>query len=131
MAALQQQQQLQRQLMLQQQLILQQQAMAAASNLSKQPGMQPGMLGMMAGMAGGASTASTADRKAREIYVGNLSIGHVTAEMLKELFNTVLANQVQDVASNPPVVEVKMDGSGKSQIIARVQLCHPHSVPFL
>ncbi|KXZ53229.1 hypothetical protein GPECTOR_7g1123 [Gonium pectorale] len=98
MAALQQQQQLQRQL-LAQQLLLQQQAAAAAAALA-QPVVQQQN-----------TNAATADRKAREIYVGNLAIGVVTADMLRELFNTILANQVSDPVNAPPVVNVNLDPS--------------------
>lgn len=101
MAALQQQQQLQRQMLLQQQLLLQQQAMAAAAQLNA------------AKSAVSNTSVSTADRKAREIYVGNLAIGVVTTDMLRELFNTVLASQIPDAAQTPSVVEVKMDASGR------------------
>ncbi|MEW5312395.1 MAG: hypothetical protein WDW38_004034 [Sanguina aurantia] len=87
MAAIQQQQQLQRQL-LAQQLLLQN---SAASG----------------------QTALQANRKQREVYVGNLAIGSVTADMLKELFNAVLAQMVQDPISNPPVMETKLDASGR------------------
>lgn len=100
MAALQQQQQLQRQMLLQQQLLLQQQAMAAAAQLNAAKTVATG------------TTASTADRKSREIYVGNLAIGVVTTDMLRELFNTVMASQIPDAASSPCVMEVKMDASG-------------------
>lgn len=89
MAAIQQQQQLQRQL-LAQQLLLQN---SAASG----------------------QTALQANRKQREVYVGNLAIGSVTADMLKELFNAVLAQMVQDPISNPPVMETKLDASGESK----------------
>ena len=34
--------------------------------------------------------------------------------MLKELFNTILANQVTDPANSPPVVNVNLDPSGES-----------------
>ncbi|GLC56991.1 hypothetical protein PLESTB_001171100 [Pleodorina starrii] len=98
MAALQQQQQLQRQL-LAQQMLLQQQAAAAAAALAPPVAQQQN------------TNAATADRKAREIYVGNLAIGVVTSDMLKELFNTILANQVPDPANAPPVVNVNLDAA--------------------
>ncbi|GIL73769.1 hypothetical protein Vretimale_5365 [Volvox reticuliferus] len=97
MAALQQQQQLQRQLIAQQ-LLLQQQAAAAAAALAPPVQQQN-------------TSAATADRKAREIYVGNLAIGVVTSDMLRELFNTILANQVPDPANAPPVVNVNLDSA--------------------
>ncbi|GFR47985.1 hypothetical protein Agub_g9809 [Astrephomene gubernaculifera] len=103
MAALQQQQQLQRQLIAQQ-LLLQQQAAAAAAALAPAPQPQPQQQQSN-------TNATTLDRKSREIYVGNLAIGVVTADMLKELFNTILANQVPDPTNAPPVVNVNLDSS--------------------
>ncbi len=45
--------------------------------------------------------------------MGNLAIGVVTTDMLRELFNTILANQVPDPANAPPVVNVNLDSAGK------------------
>lgn len=81
-----QQQQLQRQL-LAQQLLLQQQAVTGTN-------------------------AMIANKKQREVYVGNLTIGVVTADMLRELFNGALSSLVPDPVTNPPVVSVAMDASG-------------------
>eukprot|EP00210_Caulerpa_lentillifera_P004172 g3978.t1 len=82
-----QQQQLQRQL-LAQQLLLQQNALTGTNAL-------------------------IANKKQREVYVGNLTIGIVTAEMLRELFNGALSSLVPDPITNPPVVSVNMDASGR------------------
>ncbi|GMH45146.1 hypothetical protein BSKO_13103 [Bryopsis sp. KO-2023] len=82
-----QQQQLQRQL-LAQQLLLQQQAVTGTN-------------------------AMIANKKQREVYVGNLTIGVVTADMLRELFNGALSSLVPDPVTNPPVVSVAMDASGR------------------
>lgn len=82
-----QQQQLQRQL-LAQQLLLQQQALTGTN-------------------------AMIANKKQREVYVGNLTIGVVTADMLRELFNGALSSLVPDPVTNPPVVNVAMDASGR------------------
>ena len=60
--------------------------------------------------------AELADRKARELYVGNLTIGCVTGQMLTELFTyplqkLPLGDKATGVAT--PVVEAKVDASGK------------------
>ncbi|MEW5306363.1 MAG: hypothetical protein WDW36_008832 [Sanguina aurantia] len=88
MAALQQQQQLQRQL-LQQQMLLQQSTTASSQQ------------------------ADRVSRKQREIYVGNLAVGSVNMDMLRELFNAVLAQMVPDPVTTPPVVDVRVDTSGR------------------
>lgn len=59
------------------------------------------------------SAAMLGDRRAREIFVGNLNRGLVSAEMLRELFNAVLANMVPDPMVNPPVITARLDASGK------------------
>lgn len=82
-----QQQQLQRQL-LAQQMLLQQQALAG-------------------------NQVQAANKKQREVYVGNLAIGIITGEHLRELFNAVLALHVPDPVNNPPVINVNMDTSGR------------------
>lgn len=101
MAAL-QQQQLQKQL-LQQQQLMQQQAMS-----------MPG--------------ANQNSKKQREIYVGNLTIGAVSDALLGDLFNRALIHLVPDSMGNlpepgtiidaathpnPPVVAVRLDGTGR------------------
>ena len=60
--------------------------------------------------------AELADRKARELYVGNLTIGCVTGQMLTELFTyplqkLPLGDQAKGITT--PVVEAKVDASGK------------------
>ena len=102
MAAIQQQQQLQRQLMAQQMLMQQQAAAAAAAATAS----------AVAAAASGSTAVQTADRKAREIYVGNLAIGVVTPDMLKELFNAILGSHVPDPVNQPPVCNVTMDPNG-------------------
>lgn len=99
MAAIQQQQQLQRQLLAQQMLMQQQAAAAAAAATAS----------AVAAAASGSTAVQTADRKAREIYVGNLAIGVVTPDMLKELFNAILGSHVPDPVNQPPVCNVTMD----------------------
>ncbi len=110
--ALLQQQQLQRQLMAQQAALQQQQQAAAAA------------------AAAAAATAlpldpnapNPATRKQREIYIGNLAIGVVNADILKELFNAALANLVPDPVTNPPVFNVNMDANG-SEWLAVQAVC--------
>ena len=84
MAAMQQQQ-------LQQQLLAQQMMMAAPGGLAGMMMAPPG------GVAGAAATAAgtsqtqqqAAERKQREIYIGNLSIGTMSPELLREFFDAV------------------------------------------
>jgi splicing factor U2AF subunit len=63
--------------------------------------------------AGGLNAAMAANKKQREVYVGNLVIGSVSDLMLRELFNAALAHFVSDPVTRPPVVSVTMDGSGR------------------
>ena len=44
--------------------------------------------------------------------MGNLTIGVVTDNHLKELFNGALSHLVPDPHSNPPVVSAQLDPSG-------------------
>mmetsp|Transcript_19298 Transcript_19298/g.58285 ORF Transcript_19298/g.58285 Transcript_19298/m.58285 type:complete len:391 (-) Transcript_19298:2914-4086(-) len=97
-----QQQQLQKQLLAQQQL-MQQQAMSMPGGLNN-------------------------NKKQREIYVGNLTIGVVTEQLLSDLFNAALIHLVPDAGGNlpapgtatdfrnhpnPPVVAVRLDATGR------------------
>jgi splicing factor U2AF subunit len=50
-----------------------------------------------------------ATKKAREIYVGNLAVGILTAELTREMFNKVLSPFCHDPVNFPPVVECKLD----------------------
>lgn len=59
------------------------------------------------------TNALIANKKQREVYVGNLTIGIVNADMLRELFNGALSSLVPDPVTNPPVVSVNMDASGR------------------
>lgn len=103
MAAM-QQQQLQKQL-LAQQLIMQVPGLQAPGQqaLSAQP-LLPG---------GITQEQATIDRKQREIYIGNLAIGIISRELLKEFFDQCFAHMVPDPAANPPVVNVNMDTTGR------------------
>lgn len=87
----QQQQALQQQLLAQ--ALLQQQAMAAQQATPQ--------------------LTATQQRKAREIYIGNLAIGTVSPEILREFFNAALAGMVPDPVTNPPCINVNWDGSGR------------------
>ena len=60
-------------------------------------------------MAGGGLVSG---KKQREVYVGNLTIGAVTDNMLRELFNGALAHLVIDPVTNPAVVNASLDPSG-------------------
>jgi len=99
MAALQQQQQMQQQLLTQQ---LIQQAVAALPSAS-----------LVTAPAAPTALNPEATRKAREIYVGNLAIGNITADLLRELFNACLANFTPNPVTDPPVIQVKLDSSGR------------------
>jgi len=57
------------------------------------------------------------DRKARELYVGNLTMGMVTSQMLVDLFSKPLANLEGLEGEGPPVVEAKVDHGGKFSFV--------------
>jgi splicing factor U2AF subunit len=59
-----------------------------------------------------AAAMQHASRKQRELYVGNLAVGVVTALMLTELFNGALA-AVQLGGQGAAVVKVDLDSTGK------------------
>lgn len=63
--------------------------------------------------AGGLNAAMAANKKQREVYIGNLVMGAVNDVMLRELFNAALAQFVPDPVTNPPVVSVTMDGTAR------------------
>lgn len=97
--AQQQLQQLQQQ-QLQKQLLAQQLLMSGAGAV---PAAAPGA----------AAAPGEATRKQREIYVGNLAIGVLTPDLLKEFFNQVFAAAVPDPVVMPPVANVNMDPTGR------------------
>jgi len=104
----------QAQAQLQRQMLAQQQALLAAV-----PTVTPPAAALVAAAAAGGATVatglavdSTTARKSREVYIGNLSIGSVTPDMLTELFNAALAGMVPDPVNEPPVINVKMDNTG-------------------
>eukprot|EP00959_Pyramimonas_sp_CCMP1952_P136947 2865547-Pyramimonas_sp.AAC.1 len=53
------------------------------------------------------------NKKQREVYIGNLTCGMVTAHILTELINGALGPLVPEANINPPVVNVSMDTEGK------------------
>lgn len=109
---------------LQQQMLAQQQALLAAVPAVSAPAAAL----VAAAAAGGATVAmgpavdSTTARKSREVYIGNLAIGSVTPEMLTELFNAALVGMVPDPILEPPVINVKMDGTGQQTHIRSASL---------
>ena len=60
------------------------------------------------------------NKKQREVYVGNLTIGVVNDVMLRDLFNGALSHLVADPHVNPPVVSTSMDPSGEAPRRSRV-----------
>uniref|UniRef100_A0A383VCI1 RRM domain-containing protein n=1 Tax=Tetradesmus obliquus TaxID=3088 RepID=A0A383VCI1_TETOB len=111
LAAAQAQAQLQRQMLAQQQALLGGGVTAVAAPAAMVAAAQSAM--GSAAVAAAAGAGSVEARKSREIYIGNLAIGTVTIEMLTELFNAALAGMVPDPVTNPPVLTVKMDNTGR------------------
>ena len=64
----------------------------------------------------GGGNLALSNKKQREIYVGNLTIGVVTDTMLRDLFNGALAHLVPDPVANPPVINAALDPSGMQQL---------------
>lgn len=72
--------------------------------------------------------------------MGNLNIGAVSDQMMRELFNGALSHLVPDPVTNPPVVSVRLDASGRfgfvelrteelataSMALDKVDLCGRH-----
>lgn len=56
-------------------------------------------------------------KKTRELYVGNLAIGMVTDQMLREFFNTALAGLSPEAANGPVVINVWMASDGKYSFV--------------
>ena len=63
------------------------------------------------------SSAMMSNKKQREVYVGNLTIGVVNDVMLRDLFNGALSHLVADPHINPPVVSTSMDPSGEEPAV--------------
>ena len=81
----------------------------------QQQQLQKQLLAQQLLMTGGAATAPglVSDKKQREVYVGNLAIGIVSPEILREFFNQVFAHMVPDPIASPPVVNINMDTTGR------------------
>ncbi|EFN57106.1 hypothetical protein CHLNCDRAFT_143928 [Chlorella variabilis] len=62
-----------------------------------------------------ASAVAAASKTQREVYVGNLTAGLVTADMLKQLFNSTMAAAFPDMAKPgyDPVVNVSVHTEGR------------------
>jgi len=60
-----------------------------------------------------AQQAAHEDRKRREIFCGNMAAPHVTPDMVRELFNAMLAGFVPNPLTEPPVAGVRMDPLGR------------------
>lgn len=56
-------------------------------------------------------------KKTRELYVGNLAIGMVSEQMLREFFNTALVNLSEEAAAGPVVVNVWMASDMKYSFV--------------
>ena len=57
---------------------------------------------------------ATQNKKQREVYVGNLSVGVVTQDTIRELFDTVMSQILPAAtAAGPPVLNIVMDPSQK------------------
>jgi splicing factor U2AF subunit len=64
--------------------------------------------------AAGAGSNLSANRKQREVYVGNLLSGVTTNEVLKDLFNVLMAQALPHcVEHGEPVININMDSSQK------------------
>eukprot|EP00958_Prasinococcus_capsulatus_P016235 scaffold1786_cov398-Prasinococcus_capsulatus_cf.AAC.26 len=84
--------------------VAQQQAAAAAAALQQR---QAWVIAQQAALAQN-------NKKQREVYVGNLTIGVVSQDMIKELFNSALtAAFPQECQVGPPVANVQLSGEGK------------------
>lgn len=92
----------------QQQLAAQQQQAAALQKQLLAQQMLAG--GGLAGLAmGGNPVAALSDKKQREVYIGNLAVGQVNGEMLREFFNQAFAHLVPDPVAQPPVTRAAME----------------------
>lgn len=56
-------------------------------------------------------------KKAREVYVGNLAIGMVTENMLRDFFNTAMKGLVPEEANSPSVMNVWMAADMKYSFV--------------
>ena len=87
---------------------LQQRQLLAAQWLSQNHSAQ-----QQAAAAGGAAGWSQ-NKKQREVYVGNLAVGVVNQDVIRELFDTVMSQILPAAtAAGAPVINVVMDPSQK------------------
>lgn len=68
----------------------------------------------------GAAATQQAEKKAREVYVGNLSPGQVTEEMLTNMFSEAIATLFPDVP-RPHVKRCAIESGGKYAFVEFVQ----------
>eukprot|EP00201_Polytomella_parva_P008028 CAMPEP_0175053142 /NCGR_PEP_ID=MMETSP0052_2-20121109/8758_1 /TAXON_ID=51329 ORGANISM="Polytomella parva, Strain SAG 63-3" /NCGR_SAMPLE_ID=MMETSP0052_2 /ASSEMBLY_ACC=CAM_ASM_000194 /LENGTH=639 /DNA_ID=CAMNT_0016317639 /DNA_START=186 /DNA_END=2102 /DNA_ORIENTATION=+ len=66
-----------------------------------------------AAAATASAAAAAAEKKQRELYVGNLAIGVVTIDILKDLFNKTVQVISPDPNGLPPVIDARLDSSGR------------------
>ena len=85
---------------------------------SARPRLRVGADDTLVDQAMSGSTAMMSNKKQREVYVGNLTIGVVNDVMLRDLFNGALSHLVADPHINPPVVSTSMDPSGEASAVA-------------
>ena len=92
-------------------MLLQQQVMLYGESATLLLYITSDICSLLQALTGG--NLSLSNKKQREIYVGNLTIGVVTDTMLRDLFNGALAHLVPDPVANPPVINAALDPSGK------------------
>ncbi|RMZ55170.1 hypothetical protein APUTEX25_005448 [Auxenochlorella protothecoides] len=97
--------------MQQQQLAAQQQAALQKQILAQQMLAGGGAAGLAA--AAGAAAGGLTDKRQREVYIGNLAMGQVTADMLREFFNQAFSHLTPDPVNAPPVTRSAMEGPSR------------------
>ena len=112
-AQMQQQQAMAMQQQQMQQQMLAQQMMMGGGAAGMGLGLGLGGVASAAAAVAASTQAATVDRKQREIYIGNLAIGLIGGDLLREFFDAVFAHWVPDAATNPPVTNVTMDPTGR------------------
>jgi len=60
---------------------------------------------------------NTGSKKARELYIGNLAIGIVTEQMLRDFFNTAMQGLAPDQAAVPAVTNIWMAADQKYSFV--------------
>jgi splicing factor U2AF subunit len=64
-----------------------------------------------------AASSGQGGKKTRELYVGNLAIGMVSEQMVREFFNTAMAGLAPEAAQMPAVVNVWMASDMKYSFV--------------